>query len=105
MPEESRISVHDYIDARLDEQDERIRNQLLIQDDRIEQRHMETRFELRELIGWFLFLSAPTWTDLLKEVSKVSNEVAITIGILIGLIGLLLVAFYRMRRPNAVVAK
>lgn len=96
-PEKPRISVHDYIDSRLDEQDARIGEKFETQDDKIERRHIENKLEIRELRGWFLMLSGPGWAALFERISGEDITVAVTFSVI--LIGLLVIFFYRTRKP------
>lgn len=98
MPHEPRISVHDYIDARLDEQDERVDAQFEEQTDKLERRHIENRIEIKELRGWFFMISAPAWADLVRQYTHQSDYV-ITVTFLFIVIGLIIIFFYRTRRP------
>jgi hypothetical protein len=95
MPEQPRISVHDYVDARLDEQDARVELRLEEQDDIIERHHLKNIIELKQLVGWFLMLSAPSWADLVRDFSD--DEVAVTVLFICLLFGFSVVVFYRTR--------
>lgn len=98
MPDNPRITVHDYIDARLDEQDERLDGKFEQQDDKIERRHIENRIEIKELRGWFVMISAPAWADLVRQYTH-SPDYVITVTFLFIVIGLIIIFFYRTRRP------
>lgn len=90
MPTEPRISVRDYVIARLDEQDEHFERKNALREQRLVMETRETR-------AWFLFLSAPAWTDLIN--AWTTHEIAVAVGILFAIFGLLGIAFYRTKKP------
>lgn len=100
MPENPRISVHDYIDARLDEQDIRVDKRLEEQDDKIEILHIRRTIEIKELKGWFFMLSGPGWAQWIRDyLGNDRNGIASAIALVMILIGLMIIFFYRTRKP------
>lgn len=89
MPEEPRISVHSYIDARLDEQDERL-------DDKMYKHHFEILYDLKELRGWFLLLSAPGWAKIINDYTNRDDTLIIILAV--ALVGVAVIFYYRTRR-------
>lgn len=99
MPDKPRISIHEYIDARLDEQDERINLHFIAQGVEIERHELKNRLELKQVLGWVIVLTAPSWADIVRDFTD--NEIAVAALFAIILIGLLLVLFWRTRDSNA----
>lgn len=97
MPNEPRISVHEYIDARLDAQDDRIELKILEVEDQIKLRDQKILIELRETRAWVLLLTAPAWATFVQDWA--SNEVGTAVAMLAFVFGLIGIAFYRTRKP------
>lgn len=103
MPEKPRISVHEYIDARLDAQDNFLSSELKLAKDREKLRNdlrdQKVIMETRETRGWFLALSAPAWHDAITSWTS-NNEAGTTIAVLIFIIGIAWIGFYRNKKEE-----
>lgn len=97
VPEQPRISVHDYVDARLDEQDERIKLALNESASREELSNQKVLIEAKETRAWFLFLSAPSWAAFIQDWAN--HDIATTFAVIAFVLGIIGIAFYRTRKP------